>query len=256
MKQPSVSVIIPAYKQTDLFVRNLARNLPELAGTQIIIINDDPETSIVPRLEAFTTDAPIQLIENRTNVGFGPTVNIGAKNATGEFLLLLNTDVLLARAPWRESLNHFNDERVFAVSFAQKEHDGRIVGRNEVYFKHGFFYHRENPDISFGETGWAEGGSCVIRRSMFEELGGFDEAYAPFYWEDVDLSYRAKARGWKVLFDPRILVEHHHESTISSYFARSRIMQISKKNQRYFTRKFASPWQRFQMYFWELVERK
>ncbi|PJE58197.1 MAG: glycosyltransferase family 2 protein, partial [Candidatus Portnoybacteria bacterium CG10_big_fil_rev_8_21_14_0_10_36_7] len=48
-------------------------------------------------------------------------------------------------------------------------------------------------------------------------LNGFDELYSPFYWEDIDLSYRAWKTGYTVLFDPQVLVEHHHETTIRTF---------------------------------------
>jgi len=52
---------------------------------------------------------------------------------------------------------------------------------------------------------------------MLEALGGFDEAYSPFYWEDVDLGYRAWKRGWRTLYEPRSVVYHQHSASISRW---------------------------------------
>src|SRR5262249_41776734 len=73
----------------------------------------------------------------------------------------------------------------------------------------------DNTDM--GLNGWAEGGSCLLDRKKFVQLGGFDPLYTPFYWEDIDLSYRAWKKGYKVVFDPSILVEHHHGGTTDKY---------------------------------------
>ena len=62
-------------------------------------------------------------------------------------------------------------------------------------------------------------------------MGLLDELYNPFYWEDIDLSYRAWKAGYKVLFDPNIKVEHRHESTIGKYFDKSKILKTAFRNQ-------------------------
>jgi GT2 family glycosyltransferase len=69
---------------------------------------------------------------------------------------------------------------------------------------------------------------------MIQDLIGYDEIYSPFYWEDIDLSYRAYKRGWKVIFDSEIVVEHHHESTIGKYFDKEKIKTIAYRNQFFF----------------------
>ncbi len=71
----------------------------------------------------------------------------------------------------------------------------------------------------------------MIDKQKFTAIGAFDELYSPFYWEDIDLSYRAWKAGYKVLFDPTISVVHHHESTIGAYFCSSEIQTISSRNQ-------------------------
>lgn len=65
-------------------------------------------------------------------------------------------------------------------------------------------------------------------------MGLLDELYNPFYWEDIDLSYRAWKAGYKILYDPTIKVEHHHESTIGKYFDKSKVLKIAFRNQMIF----------------------
>lgn len=223
-----ISVVIPAYKNTEMLVKNLKTNRKFLNGATVIVINDDPSSSIQTDLKGLD----ITLIENIRNLGFAGAVNVGVKSASDEFILLLNTDVVLTDDSWKKAYDKLkHTEEYFAVSFAQIESDGSIVGKNVIYWENGFFLHSKAADMHAGPTGWAEGGSCMFRKLYFEKLGGLDTLYSPFYWEDIDLSYRAWKAGYRIAFDPRILVEHHHESTIGKYFKKKQVERIAYRNQ-------------------------
>ncbi len=225
----NISVIIPAYKNKKQLLENLAHNMPFLKGCEIIVLNDDPSESIAQDVSAFPD---IKLIENKKNLGFGATVNTGVHSASRPYIFLLNTDVKLFDDTFMRALKAFaKDDMLFGVSFAQKERDGAIIGKNRIYWKSGFIYHNKAGDLKKGLNGWAEGGSCILDKTKFLRLGGFDPLYAPFYWEDTDLSYRAWKCGYTVIFDPDIEVEHHHESTIGKYFKKNNIKIIDFRNQ-------------------------
>jgi GT2 family glycosyltransferase len=75
-------------------------------------------------------------------------------------------------------------------------------------------------------SAFAGGGSAMFDKDKFEELGGFDELLSPYYWEDVELSYRAWKRGYKVLYEPAATATHRISSTIGKLDRRSvRIIQ-------------------------------
>jgi GT2 family glycosyltransferase len=76
---------------------------------------------------------------------------------------------------------------------------------------------------------FATGGSAMFRRALFLELGGFDPIFAPFYMEDVELSYRAWKRGYSVQYEPRSIVRHQFSSTIGPIAGR-RVERISQRN--------------------------
>jgi GT2 family glycosyltransferase len=61
---------------------------------------------------------------------------------------------------------------------------------------------------------FAGGGSAMFNRTLFLELGGFEPLLSPFYWEDVELSYRAWKRGYRVAYEPRSIARHRISSTI------------------------------------------
>lgn len=222
--------MIPVYKNRELFLKNLAHNYPFLQKHEVIIIDDAYD----PKLEKIIHERypSIIYLKNDVNLGFAGTVNKGVKKAQGEYIFLLNSDVKLLDAHFEKAVVSLQkDKRLFAVSFMQKEKNGELVGKNTIFFRRGFLFHRKVKDTRPDINGWAEGGASIVRKQYFDELDGFDTLYAPFYWEDIDLSYRAYKRGWRVLFDPGILVEHHHESTIGKYFDKRRVKTIAFRNQ-------------------------
>lgn len=223
-----ISVIIPVYKKVNQFIHNLRINVKYLINCEIIVVNDDPSESIKEQLQEFSQ---IKLIENNQNLGFASSVNTGVNESSGQFILLLNSDVVLLDNSFMKAVKHFENNKLFAVSFAQKEKNGEIVGKNKIFWKNGFVQHSKASDLSTGLNGWAEGGSCLINAEKFKDLNGFDSLYNPFYWEDIDLSYRAWKKGYSVLFDSSIEVEHHHESTIGSFFKKNQIKSIAYRNQ-------------------------
>ena len=222
-----ISVIIPTYNNHQ-FQANLKNNLKFLKGCEIIVVNDNPDISITDRLSMFD----IQIIHHEKNKGFAGAVNTGIHASKSDYIFLLNDDVLLQDDSFQKALDAFiSDSSLFAVSFAQIEKNGKMVGKNILFWKNGFIQHDRADNLKMGETGWAEGGSAIFDAKKMKQLGGMDELYAPFYWEDIDLSYRAKSHGYSILFDPDIKVIHHHETTIGSQFSKKKITSISYRNQ-------------------------
>lgn len=227
-----ITVVIPTYNGQGRLIKNLTHNLHYLRGCELIVVNDNPSIN----LEQALAHLKVKLIQNKKNLGFSGAVNKGMLHVTTPYAMLLNDDVVLNNTSWEHSLSLIQkDPRIFAVSFAQREKDARIVGANKIYFQDGFIVHTGTTSTHLQENGWAEGGACIVRTDIFHSLMGFDTLLSPFYWEDVDLSYRAKKRGYRVVFNPVTIVEHHHESTIGSSFRRNFIETIAFRNQLIFT---------------------
>lgn len=231
MKNP-ISIIIPVYKNYELFFQYLQLNKKYFDGCEVIILNDFPLEKIATQVKKIYPEAIV--IDNTVNKGFAANVNQGVIKSTRDFVFLMNSDVILNNNLLVEALKHFyKDNKLFAVGFAQIEKDGKIVGANRAYFQNGLINHSGlSSDIyHLSSNFWAEGGSSIFSKKLFIDLGLLDELYNPFYWEDIDISYRAWKTGYKILYDPNIKVEHHHESTIGKYFDRSKIMRIAFRNQ-------------------------
>jgi GT2 family glycosyltransferase len=112
---------------------------------------------------------------------------------------------------------------------------GRVVGRGQRgRFARGFLRVHESFEPAPGaappfRSMFASGGSSMFDRRLFLELGGFDPIFAPFYYEDVELSVRAWTRGSEVHYEPASRIRHRFSSTIGAT-GRARIDRISQRN--------------------------
>ncbi len=177
----------------------------------------------------------VKLLEKNKNTGFGSNVNLGVKNSTGNLIVLLNSDASLDKDFLKYALPYFNNEKVFSVSLNAGGY------WSWAKFEKGFFRHYQadrprNDSLQFHQTLWASGGSAIFRRSIWDELGGLDPLYDPFYVEDVDLGYRATKRGYINIWEPKARVEHYTEKgVIETHFSHDRVSATAERNQLIFT---------------------
>lgn len=227
-----ISVIIPNYNGREILEKNLPNVVKNCPNCEIIVVDDGSSDDSVRFLKKFKG---IKLITQLKNMGFAATVNNGVKNAKGDLVLLLNSDVSPTAGFLEPLAKHFkNNANLFAVGAADSSHETQgvvIKGRGGAAISQGFFAHFALPSIA-GETLWVSGGSGLYDRKKFLALGGFDTVFAPFYWEDIDLSYRARKSGFICLFEPDAKVNHfHEEGAIKKTRSANFIKTISYKNQ-------------------------
>jgi GT2 family glycosyltransferase len=157
----------------------------------------------------------VRVIETGTNLGFAGGNNAGVREAHGEWIAFLNNDTIadeawLARL-WRAHQSHAD----FALITSRLVflHDPSIVdSAGDGYLRAGgAFKHGHGADAASvaasREVFGACGGAFMIRRETFGALGGFDDRFFMVY-EDVDLSYRARLRGWRVWYAADAIVRH------------------------------------------------
>jgi GT2 family glycosyltransferase len=212
--EKKVSIIVPNYNGKLLLEKNLpyviqASKSSKNSVNEIIVVDDGSGDRSVQLIKKEFPQ--VKLIVHKKNRGFSDAVNTGVRMAQGDLVALLNNDVKPSSNFLVHSIKHFKDKKVFAVSFNEGKYSWA-----EGYFEDGFVQHRPGPKskashISF----WASGGSGLFRRDIWHKLGGMDqELYTPYYWEDVDICYRAWKRGYKILWEPKSKVIHKHAQTI------------------------------------------
>lgn len=227
-----ISIIIPVWNGRNL----LEKNLPEVIKAQknernnigeIILVDDaSPDDSIDFVKKNFKNE--VRIVRLKNNRGFSGAVNMGVYASKYPLICLLNMDVIPEKDFLESVQVHFQDRNVFAVTLHENGSGPAIAS-----FVNGFFQHRSGPEKKVTqESAWASGGSAVFKRSLWIKMKGFDEElFSPFYWEDVDLSYRAWKRGYKILWDPKAKVEHKHEGVINpDMIARRYLISIKERN--------------------------
>lgn len=232
MRKSAISIVIPTFQGRKLLARNLPRLLAALdRPCEILVVDDASRDGTASYLRRHFPE--VRLIRNRRRQGFGESANRGVRAAKTSFVLLLNSDMVPEPgflAPLRAALG---DERVFAATCRQliagKPNWG---GPTKEDFRAGLLRHAPSPlpQTPTSETFYVSGGATLFRRSAFLALGGFDRLFAPFYWEDADLSLRAKAAGWRLLFARTSLVRHAHAQTIRRFWPAWYIKAIAFRN--------------------------
>jgi GT2 family glycosyltransferase len=228
----SISVVIPNYNGENLLKKNLPKVFDAVNDVEVIVIDDASVDRSLEVLNNFKDK--IKIIKNERNIGFSRSINRAVEEAKGEIVVLLNTDVVPEKDFLKPLLKHFEDKKVFAVGCMDKSvEDGKIIlrGRGIGQWKRGFLVH-DRGEVNKTNTLWVSGGSSAFRKSIWDKLRGFNPLLAPFYWEDIDISYRAIKSGYKIVFEPKSIVIHEHEKgAIKGEYSASQIKEIAYKNQ-------------------------
>lgn len=231
-----ITVVIPSFNAEHLLRRNLPgvlRAVERHGEGEVVVVDDGSADGTLPMLRA---EFPaVRTVSMPENVGFGRACMAGIRAAKGDIIYLLNTDVGVEPDCLGPLVESIAEDDVFAVSSVNVL-AGSPDAPSEVRhprFRKGFFMFYTHPPRGEPpyETFFAPGGYSAFRKDRFLEIGGFDPLFEPFYWEDVDVSYGALKRGWRILVDPRSRVRHEHgQSVIDSMWGRARVRASLRRN--------------------------
>lgn len=233
-------------------------NVKKVAHEVIVVDNNSTDDSRKMIRERFPN---VLLIEMDHNAGFGKASNCGAQAAKGKYLLLLNPDTIVCGDAVQSMFKFLEREKSAAVVGCKLLNpDGtlqRSCGifpnlRTEFFVR--TFLNRIFPkgkmagsyllgawDYSTtAEVDWVSGACLMIRKSVFDSLGGFDEQLF-MYYEDVELCYRTNQLGWKVYFFPQAAIYHY----LGGSWQTNRAIPIINgcRSSLYFFRKHRQSWE-------------
>ena len=198
--------------------------------TEIVVVDNSSTDGTRKIIEVQYPD--VNLIKSDRNIGYGSACNLGARWAKTDYLLFLNPDIIIHGGAIQRMVRFLDknrdvaivggwleDERgipnysfrrypTLALSLFHRESPLRVL-LNRFGISGGYITHLEPPDKPI-EVDWVLGAVLMIRREVFEKLGGFDERFF-LYQEDVDLCYRAKSAGWGVYHLPDVRILHYFE---------------------------------------------
>ncbi len=203
-----------------------------------VIVIDNSGQGLVRR-NGVARDA--RVIENSRNAGFGAAINQGLRASAAPYVATLNDDAV-PHPRWIESLVAALEKRPDAGMAASQvrlfgedrlDSAGMLVARDGSSKQRG--HGRTPEDFPVPEEALFPSGSAALyRRSMLDEIGGFDDHFF-LYCEDTDLGLRARWAGWKCLYVPQAVVEHHYShsaggaSPVKAYYVeRNRLFVLAK----------------------------
>jgi O-antigen biosynthesis protein len=214
--RPLVSLVIPTFGKVDYTLRCLGSiaAAPPQVSIETIVVDD---ASGDPRVAALEDVGGIRLVLRKANLGFLHSCNDAARLAQGELLMLLNNDTEVmpgAIDALAGLLLQRHDVGIVGARLlypdCQQQEAGGIVWSDGSIWNYGRRDDPRKPEYCYlREVDYVSGAAMMLRRSLWEQLGGFDGHFAPAYCEDSDLAFRARAAGLKVFYQPEACVIHH-----------------------------------------------
>lgn len=232
MAFPLLSIVIPTRDTRELTLRCLAslRNGGE-TPVDIIVVDDASSDGTAAAVRADHPEATV--VDTGRNIGFSRAVNLGAERASGDVILVLNSDTEISKGALVALLSAVDGNRSLGIAGAElTDPDGspqwragkwpttlwlltqssglgsmtsRLPGRRRV---------GSSGATRTGAVDWVSGAAMAVRREVWQECGPFDVDYR-FYCQDLDLCASAREAGWSVAVVPGFSVLHHHGATIS-----------------------------------------
>lgn len=223
MPAPRVSAIVVNHRRpemTSACLEALHAALERIdGGSEIVVVDNgsgDDSCEVIRRAAPEAT-----LVELGENVGFAAGAAAGVNRSAGEWVLLVNNDVMVepdAVVSLLAAGDHAADVGSLAAQMRFASDPSVINSAGIGVDRLGIAYDRLlGAPVSDSETRpvevfGASGGAAMHRRSMLDDVGGIDESFF-FALEDADLAWRARMRGWRCLYAPRALAYHRHGAT-------------------------------------------
>ncbi|HZM59013.1 MAG TPA: glycosyltransferase family 2 protein [Vicinamibacterales bacterium] len=219
MASPDVSIVIVNWNGRQFLdaCLNAVAAQEGVEAETILVENGSTDGSAAYVAERFPW---VRLVALQKNLGFAGGNNAGVREARGPYVAFLNNDTVPDR-DWLRRLvaGTGGDETVLATSRIVYMHDRGVIdsaGDGMLRWGGAFKRHhggRVETSPASGEVFGVCGAACLIARRVFDELGGFDERFFVSH-EDVDLSYRARLRGYRCRYVADAVVAHHGSATL------------------------------------------
>lgn len=212
---PTVSIIIPVYNQFG-YTYNCLKSILEYSGEveYEIIVADDCSQDNVKDLEKIVSG--IKIIHNKENLGFLRNCNHAAQGAKGKYILFLNNDTQVQPNwlnPMISLMDKYDDIGMVGAKLVYPDGSlqeaGGILWRDGSAWNYGRLMNPESPEYCYvKDVDYISGAAIMIRTALWKEIGGFDDSFAPAYYEDTDLAFEVRKHGYRVCLQPKSIVVH------------------------------------------------
>ena len=221
-QRPSFSIIVLTWNVINYIEDCLEALLAQDYSSFEVLVVDNGSIDGTPELVA-RRFPQVRLIRNQRNLGFAAGNNVGLRTASGDLLVLLNADTQV-HPGWLTALADAFDDPATGVAGCKLLYpDGSIQHAGGfVYGPRGEADHqgRYAPDDgrfdNLVDIEYATGAALAIRRTVLDQIGLLDEGFSPIYYEDIDLCYRVRAAGWRVVYVSQASVTHYESTTFGA----------------------------------------
>ncbi len=211
---PVLSIVMVLFNRFELTMLSLASLRDNFAGAIELILVDNASTDATRRIASYVQSASI--INLSANIGFLRACNLGLAEATAPAVLFLNNDVELAHGAVAAALSRLTSAAdIGAIG-------GKIIRTNGLLQEAGSIIWNDGTTVGYMRDGqplaaeanfvrdvdYCSAVFLLARTALVRELGCFDEAFAPAYFEDADLCVRMIEAGYRIVYDPDIVVHH------------------------------------------------
>ena len=214
-----VSIIIPVHNNFNYTYNCITSILNSEISVlyEIIIVNDmSTDETINLKEKYFNNYSSIIVYTNKQRQNFIQNCNNAAKFSKGKYLLFLNNDTKVHKHWLTYLLKLINsDENIGMVGSKLIYPNGTLQEAGGIVWNNGEcsnFGRRKNPNLSeynyVKEVDYISGASIIIRKSAWKKIGGFDRRFIPAYYEDTDLAFELRKKRYKVMYQPKSIVEH------------------------------------------------
>lgn len=214
--EPEISVIVPCYDQLRTTVACLLslQAHPPSRSWELLLLDDGSPNDDYGLLASVPG---LRLIRQHQNLGFLDSCNAAAAQAHGRHLLLLNNDTIVQAGSLDALRDTFEQQRRAGLVGArlidaegQLQEAGGLVWRDGSACNVGRLQDPSRPEFNhLRRVDYCSGAAIMLPTDLFRQLGGFDPAFRPAYYEDTDLAMRVRAAGREVLYQPAAVVVHH-----------------------------------------------
>jgi GT2 family glycosyltransferase/glycosyltransferase involved in cell wall biosynthesis len=214
-ENPTISILLVLFNRSELTFACL-RSISECRSEAIeVIIVDNASTDDTSKL--LDRVCGVRVIRNSTNLHFLLAANQAAKEAKGDYILLLNNDAQLLPGTIRSALRTLTSATdIGAVGGKIVLLDGTLQEAGSIVWQDGSChgYGRGDdplaPEYMFRrDVDYCSGAFLLTPRRLWEQLGGFDVAFRPAYYEEADYCMRLRAQGFRVVYEPDAVISHY-----------------------------------------------
>lgn len=251
IEKPRVSVIVLTYNNLSL-TKNCLYSLDKYSNYDnlevIVVDNLSSDGSREWLCEYAKHKTNFKLILNNINAGFSAGNNIGIKQSTGAYIVVLNNDTFVSPNWVNNLLRHFNDEKVGMVGPVTNNIGNQAKIPVPSYFteadflKHATRIHYANYGKVYPMIEGSLAFFCVvIKKEVIDAVGLLDENFGRGWFEDDDYTIRVREAGYQAIIADDVLIHHEHSATFGKLPNQEKL-DLFDKNKAYFEQKHNMKW--------------